>query len=694
MSSPRETLRRLAVAALARHRGEVRALQDLRHLTEVFRLAAVFAVLMLLPTMFLAWQALSSVRSEELSLDADLQDRARAISTGLHRDLQDVFTRFEAKALERLRRGESPTDSLGELSPYLRASFRFDASGALAAPFDLPAPLQIPEPPAAWRDAARSARALERSDPAAAIDAWRALAAASARPELAAEAVLGEIRALAAGGELQAAEARTTRLFEFPPDLRERHGFRIYDVAVLKRIELRLARGAAPDADRGALEDFVDALLTNRRWTIGHEADPALVREALRMLQGRSDPGWLSSARGQLNERYAQLYWAEQVVSELELVFDRIPEEGQFRYLGARADSAGVWALVRIGEELFAFSFSVQQLREELDATVERRNTEARELFTQLLDDQPVPDDALAARSLGPWLPSVTLVVQPFDADALQLSKNRRRTVRAGVVLTAVFITVVGVFWVARMIAWEVEAARQRADFAANVSHELRSPITQIRLKGEALQLGLVEGEEDMAAHFDAIVHEAERLSRLVDNVLDFAAIERGAKRYHLRPDDLVPVVLTAIDAARSTLSERGMEIEVVLPEDLPPLWFDREAIGQVMTNLLSNAAKYGADGKRVRIAVEPHEEGVDLSVTDRGMGIDAEELPRVFDDFFRSQDPEVRRRKGTGIGLAIVRYIVEAHGGTIHVDSVPNDHTTFTLTLPLQPPDGAGEPA
>ena len=261
MSSPRETLRRLAVAALARHRGEVRALQDLRHLTEVFRLAAVFAVLMLLPTMFLAWQALSSVRSEELSLDADLQDRARAISTGLHRDLQDVFTRFEAKALERLRRGESPTDSLGELSPYLRASFRFDASGALAAPFDLPAPLQIPEPPAAWRDAARSARALERSDPAAAIDAWRALAAASARPELAAEAVLGEIRALAAGGELQAAEARTTRLFEFPPDLRERHGFRIYDVAVLKRIELRLARGAAPDASGNSSKSATNQIL-------------------------------------------------------------------------------------------------------------------------------------------------------------------------------------------------------------------------------------------------------------------------------------------------------------------------------------------------------------------------------------------------------------------------------------------------
>ncbi len=156
VSSFRETLRRWAVAALARHRGEVRALQDLRHFAEVFRFAGVFAILMLLPTGFLAWQALSSVRSEALSLDADLQDRARAISTSLHRDLQDIFTRFEAEALARLRRGESPTDSIGELSPYLKAAFRFDATGALAAPFDLPSPATRDEPPASWRNLATS----------------------------------------------------------------------------------------------------------------------------------------------------------------------------------------------------------------------------------------------------------------------------------------------------------------------------------------------------------------------------------------------------------------------------------------------------------------------------------------------------------------------------------------------------------
>jgi two-component system phosphate regulon sensor histidine kinase PhoR len=254
-------------------------------------------------------------------------------------------------------------------------------------------------------------------------------------------------------------------------------------------------------------------------------------------------------------------------------------------------------------------------------------------------------------------------------------------------VLTAVFVSVVGALWVARMIAWEVENARQRADFAANVSHELRSPITQIRLKGEALQLGLVEPGEDMEQHFAAIVRESERLSRLVDNVLDFAAIERGAKRYQLRPDDLAAVVVASVEAARPSLEALGMRVVLEVADDLPRLPLDRDAIGQVLTNLLSNAAKYAADGRYVAVRVEQGDDAALLSVEDRGIGISAEELPRVFDDFFRSTDPKVRRTKGTGIGLAIVRYIVEAHGGTISVESQVGRGSVFTIVLPFEEP-------
>ncbi len=235
-------------------------------------------------------------------------------------------------------------------------------------------------------------------------------------------------------------------------------------------------------------------------------------------------------------------------------------------------------------------------------------------------------------------------------------------------------------------------SANMKADFAANVSHELRSPITQIRLKGEALQLGLTTDEEDLRRHYDAIVHESERLSRLVDNVLDFAAIERGAKRYQMRQEDLRLLVATTGEAMRAPLAARGLALDLDIPEDLPQVEVDREAVKQVLINLLSNAAKYGAEGKWVGLRMRLALDSIDISVSDRGIGISKSDQARIFEEFYRSSDTNVRRKKGTGIGLSIVRYIINAHGGSLSVDSEPGQGATFTVTLPLGPNAPASE--
>src|SRR5690606_29371757 len=147
-----------------------------------------------------------------------------------------------------------------------------------------------------------------------------------------------------------------------------------------------------------------------------------------------------------------------------------------------------------------------------------------------------------------------------------------------------------------------------------------------------------------------AIVREAERLSRLVDNVLDFAAIERGVKRYTFRPEDVTSMLEQAVAACKGDFEGRALTFDVQIPEDLPVVWCDREAIGQVMTNLLSNAAEYGSEGGWVGVAARRAGDWVEVSISDRGVGISADDLARIFDHFFRSTDPEVRRRKGTGI--------------------------------------------
>ncbi|MEN0062569.1 MAG: HAMP domain-containing sensor histidine kinase [Myxococcota bacterium] len=690
MSSVRAVLRAWLVAVISRRRGKVRALRDVQHLSEVLRFVIVFAVLMLLPTGFLAWQALNGIAADPAGLDSELQRRARTMAEDAQSDLRTIFERFETATLGRLERAESVTSDLSGLDKdFLKAAFRFDGNGQLVAPFEMDVSPPPFEPPAAWREAARFSRSLERENPLAAFQSWRQLTRDSPRAELTAESLLGEIRALTNMQRFNAARERAAQMFELG-ELRGRQGIRMDHLGQLTHSEIRLIQQVDIEADRGSLEDFATDLLTEAPWALGRHAEPALVRRILALLQSHSSPEWLADTRRALNERDSQLAWAESIQSELDLVNQRLPTELEFRYSAAQQGRDSVWAMIRQNNDLYAFSFSAERLKRDVALRVKRRNAADPDLTARIVSSEArLNRTPLVQRDLTRYL-SFAVVVDPTDPKALAAARARRRNIRAAVVLMAVLISVVGVVWVARMLALEVEAARQRASFAANVSHELRSPITQIRLKGEALQLGLVDPGDDMKQHFDAIVRESERLTRLVDNVLDFASIERGAKRYRLRKDDdALRCIRKAIEAAKPLFAEQGLPLHVELPSQLPPLYIDREAIGQVLDNLLSNAAKYGATGPFAEVRVQSTEDFVEIVVSDRGLGIRAKDLPFVFDDFFRSQDPNVRRRKGTGIGLAIVRYIVEAHGGTIDVHSTPGQGATFTVRLPWQPPVG-----
>lgn len=684
-------VKQLAARLLGRTEGELRP-QDLRRMRDVLRFSALFASTILLPALLLSALALSSIRSQVLAVDAELRSRANATSEQVQLELARIFDRFEAATQERLARNESPLNNLGELSPYLRGAYRFDAAGALAAPVELGALPQPVPAPLRFRNALRAGRAAEaEADWRRAAAHYERAAGLSTHPIHVAEARLARARVIGdAGGTREAEQAYSDVYGDFAA-VRDERGFRVGDLALLKGAELRLAR--EPDVGSVALQNLVEQLLDSP-WTVGLAGEATVVRRAIGHLEGAADPDWLARTRARLNERTDQLYWAEIVAAELELVAVPTPE-GDFRYAGARIGSPSIWATVQLSGDLYAFSFSAQSLFEDLSQAATRIGALEEDLIAELLlPGQPQPMGVFTVEPLGPWLPTVTAVVRQADPKQLAERKDRARLARLAVVTVAVFMVAVGVVFSARIIGREVENARIKADFAANVSHELRSPITQIRLKGEALQLGLVDPGEDTQQHYDAIVHEAERLSRLVDNVLDFAAIERGAKKYSLRPDDLTAIVYHTVEATRSAVEARGLELIVDLPEDLPVAWVDREAVGQVLTNLLSNAAKYGADGGYVGVRVRVGLEGIDVSVWDRGIGIDPKDQAQIFEHFYRSNDPNVRRRKGTGIGLTIVRYIVEAHGGSVSVESRSGVGTTFTVTFPLEPPAGVGAKA
>jgi signal transduction histidine kinase len=199
----------------------------------------------------------------------------------------------------------------------------------------------------------------------------------------------------------------------------------------------------------------------------------------------------------------------------------------------------------------------------------------------------------------------------------------------------------------------------------------------------ETLHEGRVRDETDARECLETIVAESERLSRLIDRVLDFRAIEKGARKFDFREADLRKVILGTLETFRRQM--RGFEATIYanIPQDLPMARMDPDAIGEVLLNLLTNAYKYSRpDDRRIWVGARADEHAIRVSVEDRGIGIPKRELKAVFERFYRVDDTLTREVDGTGLGLTISKYVAEAHGGTIEVESREGKGSKFTLVL------------
>lgn len=240
----------------------------------------------------------------------------------------------------------------------------------------------------------------------------------------------------------------------------------------------------------------------------------------------------------------------------------------------------------------------------------------------------------------------------------------------------------------------EVQLSEMKSDFVSNVSHELRAPLSSIRALGELLKLGRVPAGK-VREYGDHIEAESRRLSRLIDNLLDFSRIESGRKEYRFATVALPDVVERAVEAFRREARAAGFAVELAgPPAPLPPLALDADAVGQAVHNLLENAAKYSGDSRRILVTLAREDGFVVCAVQDWGIGIPREEQARIFDRFHRVGSALVHDVKGTGLGLAIVRHVMRAHGGAAEVDSEPGRGTTVRLKFPIAGgPPGGGIP-
>ena len=239
----------------------------------------------------------------------------------------------------------------------------------------------------------------------------------------------------------------------------------------------------------------------------------------------------------------------------------------------------------------------------------------------------------------------------------------------------------------------ELKLSRLKSDFVANVSHELKTPLALIRLFAETLELGRVPTEDKKQQYHRIINKESRRLTQLINNILDFSRIEAGRKEYRFARADLGAVVRDVVDAYRFQIEQHGFALELAVAEDLPEMELDPEAVSQALINLLNNAIKYSPNEKAISISVRREGERVLVAVRDRGIGIPKSEQKRIFEKFYRVETSVVHTTKGSGLGLALVQHITEAHGGHVEVTSAPGEGSTFTLSLPVRGEAAASEP-
>jgi two-component system phosphate regulon sensor histidine kinase PhoR len=335
---------------------------------------------------------------------------------------------------------------------------------------------------------------------------------------------------------------------------------------------------------------------------------------------------------------------------------------------------------IRLHQERFVREVLGERMREaaagEFVISVSRASNGDR-LFASEEGPGPAPEQM---RQL--WLfPDLAVGIRLKGETIQQVARSRvSRDLVILVVLDAVLLS--GVWVVYRSVRREMEFVRMKSDFVSNVSHDLRTPLALIRMYAETLEMGRLAGEEKKQEYYSTIVKETERLTRLVNNLLNFSRMEAGRRPYSLSPLDLNGVVRGALDSFSPHTGNEGFSPVVEFDPAIPPVRADREAVQEALINILDNAVKYSGAEKYLRVATGIRADDVYVDIEDHGPGIPPEYRERVFETFFRVPSPQTTAAKGSGLGLAIARHIMEAHGGRLDLKSTRGRGSTFTLAF------------
>lgn len=303
-----------------------------------------------------------------------------------------------------------------------------------------------------------------------------------------------------------------------------------------------------------------------------------------------------------------------------------------------------------------------------------------------ILKSENFPSGSMTVRAnfvenFPPW----SLVLYQQNPALFETFLTSRRGIYFYMFLLIAGILMFGLILTVRTVAREMELAKMKSDFVSAISHEFKSPLTSIRQLAEMLQTGRIPSEERRQKYYDVLLEQSERLSLLTDNILSFAQIEEGRKEFKFEMADIGALLNDIVSTLQDRVCHEGFEIQIDIDKSLPEIRIDTAAMTQAVTNLMDNAIKYSDKKKKIVTRSFTENQNLIIAVQDFGVGIKKEEIGKVFERFYRGGDELTRTVKGSGLGLTLVKQIVEAHQGSVHVESEPGRGSTFSIILPLQ---------
>ncbi len=333
-----------------------------------------------------------------------------------------------------------------------------------------------------------------------------------------------------------------------------------------------------------------------------------------------------------------------------------------------------------------------QPLGRTADSGVSASAIDSRMIFAEAGGSLPFTGTELSTAGGVPGRPRFVVQLYLADSQVLYAAYRRHALLMGGLVAAASLAALLGVLASWRGLQRQLRLNELKSNFVSSVSHELRAPIASVRLMAESLERGKVGDAARQQEYYHFMVQECRRLSSLIENVLDYSRIEQGRKQYELEPTDLPELVRQTVTLLQNYAAEKQVKLELLpAPAALATIQprADGKAVQQALVNLIDNAIKHSAAGQTVTVGLQTSSTSTDriqLFVQDHGPGIPSEEHEKIFERFYRRGSELRRETQGVGIGLSIVKHIVEAHAGRVLVESAPGKGSRFTIELPITP--------